>query len=374
MGSKLKSTLNWRQISAFRLARHNLLAGGARDPVAVSHAICGVQAQLMGSAHLAVWARVHDLRPADITSALNKARSLVKTLCMRRTLHLVPSDEFPVYISALKPSRMAALMRVMSRFGITQKDVDRLNRAVVDALSSGPMTRAELYALVRPRMNQKIKAWMERVASPFSPTLTEGLICYGPESGRETTFVRVDKWLPRVEAISEREAKRILFSRYLGAYGPATLQDLAYWSGMSMKEAREALALLDGDLTEVQVVDRPGLILSRDYEELIEGGPAKDSVRLLPGFDPYLLGHSDKTPLVSPDDYKRVYRNQGWITPVVLVNGKVAAIWFSNRRGRLLSIEVEPLRKLPKRTCALIEKEAASLGTFLESQVEVKHL
>jgi hypothetical protein len=372
MGSKLKSNLNWQQISAFRLARHNLLARKAGDPVAVSRAICGIQAQLMASAHMAVWARGHDLRPADITAALAKTRSLVKTLCMRRTLHLVPSDEFPLYISALKPSRMAALMRVMSRFGITQKDVDCLNGTVVDALSSGPMTRAELYALVRPRMNQKIKAWMERVASPFSPTLTEGLICYGPENGRETTFVRADQWLPRLETIPEQEAKRALFRGYLGAYGPATLQDVAYWSGMSMKEARQVLALLEGDLTEVQVVDKPALILSRDYEELIAGGPVKDSVRLLPGFDPYLLGHADKTPLVRPDDYKRVYRNQGWITPVVLVNGEVAAIWTSKRRGRFLSIEVEPLRKLPGRIRAQIEEEAASLGAFLECPVEVK--
>jgi hypothetical protein len=223
-------------------------------------------------------------------------------------------------------------------------------------------------------MNQKIKAWMERVASPFSPTLTEGLICYGPENGRETTFVRVDEWLPRLEAISEQEAKRILFRRYLGAYGPATLHDLAYWSGMSMKETVDVTALLDGQLTSVRVGDKGGLILSGDFEELIEGGPVKDSVRLLPGFDPYLLGHSDKTPLVSPDDYKRVYRNQGWISPVVLVNGEVAAIWSSKRRGKHLSIEVEPLRKLPKRIWALIEEEALSLGVFLECPVEIKSL
>jgi hypothetical protein len=234
------------------------------------------------------------------------------------------------------------------------------------------MTRAELVALVRPQMNQKIKKWMDLVSSPFSPALTEGLICYGADSGKEITFVRVDQWMPRQPPVSEQEAKRILLRRYLSAYGPATLHDLAYWSGMSMKETREATALLDGELTSVQVGDKPGLILSGDYHELAEGEPPKESVRLLPGFDPYLLGHSDKTPLVSVEQYKRVYRNQGWISPVVLVNGQAAAIWSSKRRGPLLSIEVEPLRKLPGRIRSMIDEEAASLGEFLGISVEVK--
>src|SRR5262245_60109186 len=283
MPRKLKSSLNWQQISAFRLARHNLLdSKSAKDPVAISRAVCGIQAQVMNSAHIALWARAHDLRPADITSALNERRSLIKTLCMRRTLHLIPPDEFQVYITALKPSRMAAILRIMARLGITESDVDQMNRLVVEELSSGPITSRELNALVRPRINQKVKTWMDLVASPFSPALTQGLICYGPLNGRETTYVRVQEWLPPQKPVSEQEAKRILLRRYLSAYGPATLQDLSYWSGMSMKETREIPVLLDGELTGVQFDGKSGFILSRDYDELNETAPSKDSVLLLP--------------------------------------------------------------------------------------------
>ena len=374
MSAKSKSSLNWQQISAFRLARHSLLAPTARDPVAISRTLCGIQAQVMGSAHMAVWARAHHLRRADIASALNETRSLVKTLCMRRTLHLVPSDEFPVYISALRTSRMAALMRVMSRFGITQKDVELLNGSFVEALGSGPLTRGELNTAVRPRMNQKIKAWMDRVSSSVSPALTEGLVCYGPDTGKEVTFVRVDQWLPRQPVITEQEAKRILFRKYLSTYGPATLNDMAYWSGMPMTEVREIPALLDGELTSVRIGDRSGLVLTSQFDELMRKRPAGHSVRLLPGFDPYLLGHADKTPLLSSEHYKLVYRNQGWISAVVLVDGKIAATWSSTRRARLLSIEIQPLAKLSKPIWSLIEKEAEALGSFLEIPVEVKSL
>src|SRR5262245_27006555 len=210
-----KSDLSWRQVSAFRLARHNLLSPAAKDLIAVSRAVCGIQAQLMASAHLAIWARAHHLRPSHINQALCQTRSLVKTLCMRRTLHLIPSDEFPIYITALKPSRMAAILRIMSRLGITRQDVDKMNRGVVEEITSGPITRSDLNTLIRPRVGPKIKAWMDLVASPFSPAITEGLICYGPDRGRETTYVRVDEWLPRTKPVSEQEAKRTLFRRDL---------------------------------------------------------------------------------------------------------------------------------------------------------------
>jgi hypothetical protein len=371
MAAKIPN-LKWPQISAFRLARHHLLAHSPRDIVAVSRGVSGIQAQVMAAARLALWARTRGLRQSDIESALYEARSLVKTLCMRRTLHLVPSDELPFYINALKPSRMAALMRVMSRFGITEKDVDLMNRTVMEELSSGPRTRGELNAVVRPRMPTKVKAWMDRVSSTFSPALTEGLICYGPDKGRETTLVRVDQWLPRLKASPEQESKRILFRRYLSAYAPATLHDLSYWSGMSMKEVRQIPELLDGELARIEIGGKEALILTDHRDELMKSQAAKDSVRLLPGFDPYMLGHADKTPLLKPEHYKRVYRNQGWISQVVLLNGEVAAIWSHTRRGKRLFIEIEPLRELPKKTRALIQEQAASLAAFLDTAWEIE--
>jgi hypothetical protein len=371
MATKAKAGVKWAQISAFRLARHNLLAESQKELVAVSREVCGIQAQMMASAHMAVWARAHHLRPSDITSALCETRCLVKTLCMRRTLHLIPSDEFQVYISALKASRMAAILRIMSRFGITERDVDNMNQMVVAEINSEPTTKGELNARIRPRMSPKIKAWMDRVSSPFSPALTEGLICYGPYRGNETTYVRVDKWLPRQSAVSVPDAKRILFRRYLSAYGPATVQDLAYWSGMSMKEARQIPELLGGELTEVKAVDKTALVLAADYDALVGSRLSGGSVFLLPGFDPYLLGHADKTPILRPEYYKRVYRNQGWISPVILLDGEVVAVWSSKRASKVLSLEVHPFRKLPKKVRDFIQKQAASLGSFLGTAVEV---
>ena len=93
------------QIHAFRLRRHHLLDQSAKDLVTICRDVCGVQAQIMSAAQLQLWARNHAITPEMVNDALWKTRSLVKTSLMRQTLHLVPADEFPLYIAAHKKTR-----------------------------------------------------------------------------------------------------------------------------------------------------------------------------------------------------------------------------------------------------------------------------
>src|SRR5215831_1626822 len=97
------------QIHAFRLRRHHLLDQSAKDLVTICRDVCGVQAQIMSAAQLQLWARNHAITPAAVNDALWKTRSLVKTSLMRQTLHLVPTEDFPLYIAAHKSARAKAV-------------------------------------------------------------------------------------------------------------------------------------------------------------------------------------------------------------------------------------------------------------------------
>ena len=99
---------------------------------------------------------------------------------------------------------------------------------------------------------------------------------------------------------------------------------------------------------------------------------SKRSLRLLPHFDPYLLAHHEKEHLVAPEQYKRVYRKAGWISPVLLWNGRVVGVWSHERRGGLWKIEVEPFEELSKTIRNLIQKEAKRLGRFLRLDPEIR--
>lgn len=320
----------------------------------------------MSAARLALWARNHSLKPSDIDIALNQSRTLVRASCMRQTLHLLPAADFSIYITALKRSRGEAIRRGMSRFGVTEKEIKLLNEKILHALSRGPATKGEVTEQVRAIAGKNVRAWMDRFWSVVRPAMVEGLVCYGPDRGAEATYVRADQWLPRKRRVSEQEAKQILLRRYLIAYGPATLRDFSTWSGISMKEAAPVWGSLDDELIEVSIEEKKASVLRQDCEQLMNANLREPVLRLLPGFDPYLLAHAEKNHLVDDAFYKRVYRNQGWISPVVLLNGRIIGIWTAAGRGKGSSFDVELFEKGSKITRAMIEEEAASLGAFLE--------
>ena len=89
-------------------------------------------------------------------------------------------------------------------------------------------------------------------------------------------------------------------------------------------------------------------------------------VRLLPYFDTFLLGHKEREHLVSMEHRPKVYRAQGWIAPVVLVDGRVAAVWEHAREGNRLHVRVTKFRPISRRIIAGIREEARDLGRFLE--------
>jgi len=363
------------QISAFRLTRHHLVNQTSADLATVCQNVCGMQAQVMSAAEMQLWARMRDLKRAEIHSALWESRTLVKTSCMRQTLHVIPAADFFIYISALKRSRAEALRRNMSNYaGVTQKETAALNEAIVEALRAGAMTQPELIEHLLPKVGRNVKKWIELAWSIqiFRSALVEGLICYGPERGNKTTFIRVDQWLPQQKEVSEREAKQTLLRRYLRAYGPAALRDFSRWSGISINEARAVWESLDDELVEVAIEDKKASILRADLQEIMNSGQSVPILRLLPNFDPYMLGHAEKNHLVESSCYKRVYRNQGWISPVVLLNGKVIGTWSFTRRGARWPLTIEPFEKFSKTIRAMIEDEAARLGSFLETSWEIK--
>src|SRR5439155_15512066 len=121
----------------------------------------------------------------------------------------------------------------------------------------------------------------------------------------------------------------------------------------------------------VSVEDRKAFILREDCDELTGSHLGDETVRLLPNFDPYLLAHADKNHLVSARYYKRVYRQQGWVSPVVLLNGRVIGTWSYARRGKRVSLEVAPFENLSRLIRTRVEGEAAGLGDLLETPWEI---
>lgn len=351
------------QIHAFRLRRHHLLDQSPKDLVTICRDVCGVQAQIMSAAQLQLWARNHAITPAAVNDALWKTRSLVKTSLMRQTLHLVPADEFPLYIAAHKSARAKAVLSIMARCKITRDEADALSALILEELKDGPAPRAAITAAVRPKVSKRLRVWMDKVWSIVRLPVIEGQVCYGPGEGNQATFIRTEHWLPAQPKVDAVQAQIELFRKYLRAYGPATLHDFAHWSLISMAEVRALRPLLDSEIAE-----HSGLLLLReDMKTLQSASPELDSVHLLPYFDVYLLAHRFKEHFLKPQFYKRVYRNQGWISPVVLINGEIAGVWSYKVSRKTIEIEIELFAQVGSRTRRQIKDRAGELADLFQS-------
>jgi uncharacterized protein YcaQ len=367
--------LSWRQILAWRLKRHHLTERAPRSEMLdVIARIGGLHAQVMSSAELTLWARVEGLDREAVAEALWEERSLVKLWAMRGTLHLLPAVELDTWLGALGTYDHYLKPVWLRSFEITREQLEQLIDAIGEALDGELLTREELGAAVaRITGSAEIRDKVQGSWGPYlKPASFRGRLCFGPSDGQRVRFTRPDGWLGRGPARADPEtALRDVTRRHLGAFGPAAREDLARWWGVQPAQGGRMLKALGDELVEVDTEGTVGWMLREHAEEAAAAEPAK-LARLLPGFDMWVIGAArDSAAQLEPAHKQRVYRDQGWISPVLLVNGRMDGVWKHERKGKRLLVTIEPFGRVPKWARAQAEAEAKRLAVFLGGELAV---
>ena len=356
--------VSWEQVRGFRLKR-SLDGGGGL--VETARRLGGVHAQVMSCAELALAARVDGVRAEDVRDALWERRELVKTWAMRGTLHLLPADDLALWAGALRTRSYLWRRPSWTRyFGITLDELEALVAAIGASLDGRGLTREELGEAVGKIAGLRAQEEMASGwGSLLKPVAMEGGIVFGPNRGRNVVFVSPHEWIGPFEPLPSEEAMSEVVRRWLRVYGPGSHDDLASWWGVAPGRARKALEALGDELAEVSVEGRRAWALASELGALEKARP-DGPARLLPGFDPHVVGFLPRDALVEPEFKARVSRTAGWISPVVLVDGRAVGVWKHKLRKGTMEITVEPFGKLPaarRRELAVdAERLAAALG------------
>jgi hypothetical protein len=369
-------TLTRDEAIALRLEGQGLVSPApARAFVRTAGRMAWVQAQVGSAARYALAARSDGLRPGAVEHALVRSRTLVKTWAVRGTLHLLPAADLPLFVAAFGAYRARNVDHWMAQEGLDAATCGRLAEDIVEALAEGPLTRRGIAARVGDRHGARARRMIEHSwGGVIKRTLYEGRACFGPARGAEVTFMRTDRWLParaaaalaaaapgRVSAEQVAAAEAAVVRRYVDAYAPATARDFAFWAGIYVPDALRIWARIADELVPVEVEGRTRFVRAgsaravrvrarRALERAGTGAGAGDGaghVRLLAHFDPYLLGHRDKSEVVDPARHKSVFRTAGWIAPVVLRDGRVAGTWEFERRSGRLTARTRGLGRVP---------------------------
>ncbi len=315
----------WAQASGLARSTSDRVA-----PATVVAGAAGIQAQDERAACLSLWARGRHLDASAIDRALVGDRSVVRTWAMRGTLHLVPAEDVRWLLALLGPVFVAGSQRRYRELGLDERAGAAGVAAIGEAVAAeGPLTRAAL--------GERTGTSGQALAHLVRRAALEGVICCGPHG----TYVALADWLhgPEHEDPTGQAALGELARRHLAAFGPARPEDLAAWSGLPLARARTAWRLVEAELKEVVAAGRPAWVLNWTFRPLRSGHAGRSkrtrrpSVRLLPAFDTYLLGHKSRELIVEDRFSRRVWPGGGWIHSTVVADGKVVATWKLNTVG-----------------------------------------
>lgn len=362
------------QALAFRLDRQHLLTPAA-DPVAAAVALIGAQAQVHSAGVLQLRARTAACPDADVDRALYADRTLVKMWAQRSTLHLVPTRDLGL-ILRLRRLYAANYHAWYAREGLSPVQVDRLVAAIGDAVAAhGPHSRMDLSRRLVPVLGDWAQPWLEHSwGGAIKLAAALGHVCHGPPrtkadrseddatAAAEALFVSLPQWTGLPELPDDGTAMAEILRRYLSVFGPANAADFRKFTGLPAAPVRLAFAALEGEVVPVDLEGRKTFVLARDEAALRAAAPPEGHLTALPLFDPWLLAHADTGQYLDDRHRPAVYRTAGWISPVILRQGRVVATWAHKRTTAGWQVTLSPLAKLGKREAKPIRAAIARLA------------
>jgi hypothetical protein len=337
-------------LRARRAAAQLLHRPAALGATEVVRRLLAVQAQDLRSALLALRARDASIATADVRAALD-AGGLVVTWLNRGTLHLVAAEDHGWLLALTAPKRTATIERRLREEGVSAQDAERAVEIVESALAAEG-------ALTRPELAERIAAQGIRTEGQATPILLalaalRGVSVLGPMRGERQAFVLAREWVGNRAAPGARAE---LARRYLAAHGPAAPADLAAWSGLPLRDARAGLDAVAAQTVE----DDDGLVDLADRQ----APPDRVPPRLLPAFDPYMLGWKDRSFAVAADHARRVHPGGGMLRATATVDGRVVGTWTAPG-GRVELDLLEPVRPAD---AAALQAEAADVEAFTSAR------
>lgn len=375
MPSVLRMTVDERRA---RLGVRHRLAAGARvdDAIAIADAVVALHGTDPASVFLSAAARMVSPSVERLEKALYEDRLLVRTLCMRRTMFVLPVAMVPVVQAACTDALVAGerkrTLGMIEEAGVADADqlLKELEAATLAAIEeAGEATGAELGKLV-PGLRQKL---VVGVGTKWEGTVglttrvlfllsTEQKIVRGrPKGGWTSSQYRwspMSVWLPPALTLPAAEDARVaLCRRWLRAFGPAPITDLKWWTGLNLGQVRKAVAALD--VAEVDLDGAPGIVLADDLQPTPAPAPW---IALLPALDPTTMGWQRRDWYLG--DYAKVlFDTNGNAGPTVWCDGRIIGAWA--QRKATGEVVFRLLEDAGAEVSAAVEAEAARLTEWL---------
>jgi hypothetical protein len=351
-------------ISNARLINQKIAAPEFKTPKELVQFMGAIQSQDYAMAKWAVGLRLKDPSVSAIESSLDKGE-IIRIHVLRPTWHFIAADDVYWMLRLSAPRIRASMKSRHVQLELPEKVITKTNNIIGKALSGGKnLTRAELTELFA---SHGIRTDENRLSHILQCAELDELICSGPIRNNKQTYCLLSERVAIKKDLSKDEALAELAKRYFTSRTPATIQDFAWWSNLSLGESKKAFDFIRSDFY-TETIGSQEFILNGSFPT----ESPKNSAYILPAFDEFLISYKDRSSSLSLVHNRKAVSNNGIFYPPVIVSGQVAGLWQRRFQKNRVIIEINLFNHLPKSVISRLEKQARRFGGFLEMEPDVR--
>lgn len=322
-----------------------------------------MQAQDYPGAKWALALRIPGATDDIIEQAIDN-KEIVRSWSLRGTWHFMSPDDIR-WILQIAASRISSLYASYYRkLGLDKAMLSKCYKVMEQNMRDGNLlTREEIAAALQKK---KIATHDMRLSFMLLHAALHGLICHTSRRKKSFTFGLLDEWVPANQKMSLNEAITSLTKKYFISHGPATVQDFAWWSGLTVSEAKKGIDRA-GTVLRCEVVDGVSYYMSADG--YATGKPK--GVFLLPGFDEYFIAYKDRNLIMNTEYTRKMMAvKNGLYSNTIVVDGVIAGMWKRTINKDNINMELNLFEKLSAAKSRELDKAIKEFGKFAGLPVE----
>ena len=337
---------------------HHSLGQAGSAVAAVADELVGLHNTTATGPHLSLRARIPGFQREELDTLMYQEWKLARFRAMRLTMFVFTQPLLEISAAATRQLTENMAARWLRDSGMSLAEFARLADLVEQALGSKPLTVRSLRKVTGLPKHVDVPGVVGRLCD--MGRLVGGA---APKSWRSPVreFHRWTDVLPDVDLYRWTESAAVdeLVRRYVAAYGPVTLSDVSWWTGLAKTRCRTALEAIDG-LREVAVADWAGPLYTCGEVTLSE---PNESVSALPVLDPYVQGYRDRDRFLDPERFDWVYDWGGNSSATLVYRGRIIGVW-QHVKDPAKSIRYHLFGEQPKRVRRLAEEDLAAAGAL----------
>jgi len=314
-------------INKLILKKLHLLEGSQLDNIhKITEDLCGLHATGTIEPYIQLFVRAKNFEKEDLVTELFTKKTLGKIRGMRKTLFIFTKDLMEIIYPFAKNLTEDRELKYLKYRNISLEDYDELSKQILNLLQNNEFSTSQI--------KQKIKTKKDLVAV-ISVMCDQMLLIRGkPVSSwrdRRLLYAPFKSYFPdlSLSKYTENEALTLLIERYITSYGPVTIDDIIWWSGITKKKFNSIFTQIEVELMNIRILDLDYeyFIVSKDIDSIKKSDSQLNSVNLLPLLDPYMMGYKNRERYVDMKRYDYIFDRSGNATQVILQDGLVIGIW-----------------------------------------------